>query len=138
MGKKMKILGIARLMCCVAAVVIQILPLGAVLRFGITAQDGTVSFSFENYSYFDITPFGYAMFNDMICAVLTAIASLLSLLRTVTRSRRQTPVTVLSAIALAMSLIPYIFGAYNIFTIIVSVLLAAVVALSVTMHCLRE
>ena len=138
MGKKMKILGIARLMCCVAAVVIQILPLGAVLRFGITAQDGTVSFSFENYSYFDITPFGYAMFNYMICAVLTAIASLLSLLRTVTRSRRQTPVTVLSAIALAMSLVPYIFGAYNIFTIIVSVLLAAVVALSVTMHCLRE
>ena len=138
MGKKMKILGIARLVCCVAAVVIQILPLGAVLRFGITAQDGTVSFSFENYSYFDITPFGYAMFNYMICAVLTAIASLLSFLRTVTRSRRQTPVTVLSAIALAMSLIPYIFGAYNIFTIIVSVLLAAVVALSVTMHCLRE
>ena len=138
MGKKMKILGIARLMCCVAAVVIQILPLGAVLRFGITAQDGTVSFSFENYSYFDITPFGYAMFNYMICAVFTAIASLLSLLRTVTRSRRQTPVTVLSAIALAMSLVPYIFGAYNIFTIIVSVLLAAVVALSVTMHCLRE
>ena len=138
MGKNMKILGIARLVCCVAAVVIQILPLGAVLRFGITAQDGTVSFSFENYSYFDITPFGYAMFNYMICAVLTAIASLLSLLRTVTRSRRQTPVTVLSAIALAMSLIPYIFGAYNIFTIIVSVLLAAVVALSVTMHCLRE
>ena len=138
MGKKMKILGIARLVCCVAAVVIQILPLGAVLRFGITAQDGTVSFSFENYSYFDITPFGYAMFNYMICAVLTAIASLLSLLRTVTRSRRQTPVTVLSGIALAMSLIPYISGAYNIFTIIVSVLLAAVVALSVTMHCLRE
>lgn len=138
MGKKMKILGIARLVCCVAAVVIQILPLGAVLRFGITAQDGTVSFSFENYSYFDITPFGYAMFNYMICAVFTAIASLLSLLRTVTRSRRQTSVTVLSAIALAMSLIPYIFGAYNIFTIIVSVLLAAVVALSVTMHCLRE
>ena len=138
MGKKMTILGIARLVCCVAAVVIQILPLGAVLRFGITAQDGTVSFSFENYSYFDITPFGYAMFNYMICAVLTAIASLLSLLRTVTRSRRQTPVTVLSAIALAMSLVPYIFGAYNIFTIIVSVLLAAVVALSVTMHCLRE
>ena len=138
MGKKMKILGIARLMCCVAAVVIQILPLGAVLRFGITAQDGTVSFSFENYSYFDITPFGYAMFNYMICAVFTAIASLLSIVRTVTKSRRQTPVTVLSAIALAMSLIPYIFGAYNIFTIIVSVLLAAVVALSVTMHCLRE
>ena len=138
MGKKMKILGIARLVCCVAAVVIQILPLGAVLRFGITAQDGTVAFSFENYSYFDITPFGYAMFNYMICAVLTAIASLLSIVRTVTKSRRQTPVTVLSAIALAMSLIPYIFGAYNIFTIIVSVLLAAVVALSVTMHCLRE
>ena len=138
MGKKMKILGIARLVCCVAAVVIQILPLGAVLRFGITAQDGTVSFSFENYSYFDITPFGHAMFNYMICAVFTAIASLLSIVRTVTKSRRQTPVTVLSAIALAMSLIPYIFGAYNIFTIIVSVLLAAVVALSVTMHCLRE
>lgn len=138
MGKKMKILGIARLVCCVAAVVIQILPLGAVLRFGITAQDGTVSFSFENYSYFDITPFGYAMFNYMICAVFTAIASLLSIVRTVTKSRRQTPVTVLSAIALAMSLIPYIFGAYNIFTIIVSVLLAAAVALSVTMHCLRE
>ena len=138
MGKKMKILGIARLVCCVAAVVIQILPLGAVLRFGITAQDGTVSFSFENYSYFDITPFGYAMFNYMICAVLTSIAALLSLMKVITLSRRQTPVTVLSAIALVMSLIPYIFGVFNIFTIIVSVLIAAVLALSVTMHCLHE
>ena len=138
MGKKMKILGIARLVCCVAAVVIQILPLGAVLRFGITAQDGTVSFSFKNYSYFDITPFGYAMFNYMICAVLTSIAALLSLMKVITLSRRQTPVTVLSAIALVMSLIPYIFGVFNIFTIIVSVLIAAVLALSVTMHCLHE
>ena len=50
MGKKMKILGIARLVCCVAAVVIQILPLGAVLRFGITAQDGTLSFRFRHYA----------------------------------------------------------------------------------------
>ena len=138
MGKKMKTLGSIRLVCCIAAVVIQILPLGAVLRFGVVSPDGVISFSFENYSYFDMTPFGYAMFNYMICAVFTAIASLLSIVRTVTKSRRQTPVTVLSAIALVMSLIPYIFGVFNIFTIIVSVLIAAVLALSVTMHCLHE
>lgn len=138
MGKKMKTLGSIRLVCCIAAVVIQILPLGAVLRFGVVSPDGVISFSFENYSYFDMTPFGYAMFNYMICAVLTSIAALLSLMKVITLSRRQTPVTVLSAIALVMSLIPYIFGVFNIFTIIVSVLIAAVLALSVTMHCLHE
>ena len=108
------------------------------LRFGVVSPDGVISFSFENYSYFDMTPFGYAMFNYMICAVLTSIAALLSLMKVITLSRRQTPVTVLSAIALVMSLIPYIFGVFNIFTIIVSVLIAAVLALSVTMHCLHE
>lgn len=134
----MKKLGVIRLFICLAAIITELLPLGAVLRFSIMAQDGTLSFSFENYSYFDMTPFGYAMFNYMICAVLTSIAALLSLMKVITLSRRQTPVTVLSAIALVMSLIPYIFGVFNIFTIIVSVLIAAVLALSVTMHCLHE
>lgn len=134
----MKKLGVARLIACIAAIITELLPLGAVMKFGLVSDSGLITFRFENYSYFDVTPFGYAMFNYMICAVLTAITAMLSLLWIFFGKKRQTPITVTSAIALVMSVVPYFFGTFNIFTVIISALIAAVLALSVIIQIKHE
>ncbi len=114
------------------------LPLGAVLKYGLMSDNGHLIFRFENYSYFDVTPFGYAMFHYMICAVTTTITAMLSLLWIFFGKKRQTPITVLSAIALAMSAVPYIIMTFNVFTVIISALLAAVLVISVVMQIKHE
>lgn len=134
----MKKLGVIRLFVCIAAIVMELLPLGAVLKYGLISESGRIAFTFESYSYFDVTPMGYAMFNYMICAVLTTITAMLSLLWIFFGKKRQTPITVLSAIALAMSLVPYIVMTFNVFTIIISVLLAAVLVISAVMQIKHE
>ena len=134
----MKKLGVIRLFICIAAIIMELLPLGAVLKYGLISNSGKVVFTFESYSYFDITPFGYAMFNYMICAVMTTITAMLSLLWIFFGKKRQTPVTVLSAIALTMSIVPYIVMTFNVFTIIISALLAAVLVISVIMQIKQE
>lgn len=134
----MKKLGVARLIVCIAAIIMELMPLGAVLKYGLISESGNLTFTFESYSYFDMTPFGYAMFNYMFCAVMTTITAMLSLLWIFFGKKRQTPITVLSAIALAMSLVPYIFMTFNVFTIVISALLAAVLIISVIMQIKHE
>lgn len=134
----MKKLGVARLIVCIAAIITELLPLGAVMKFGLVSDSGLITFRFENYSYFDVTPFGYAMFNYMICAVMTTITAMLSLLWIFFGKKRQTPITVLASIALVMSLVPYLTQAFNVFTVIISALIAAVLALSVIIQIKHE
>lgn len=134
----MKKLGVIRLFICIAAIITELLPLGAVLKCELMPNNGHLIFRFENYSYFDVTPFGYAMFHYMICAVTTTITAMLSLLWIFFGKKRQTPITVLSAIALAMSAVPYIIMTFNVFTVIISALLAAVLVISVVMQIKHE
>lgn len=54
----MKKLGVIRLFICLAAIITELLPLGAVLKYGLMSDNGHLIFRFENYSYFDVTPFG--------------------------------------------------------------------------------
>ena len=129
----MKKLGVIRLFICLAAIITELLPLGAVLKYGLMSDNGHLIFRFENYSYFDVTPFGYAMFHYM-----TTITAMLSLLWIFFGKKRQTPITVLSAIALAMSAVPYIIMTFNVFTVIISALLAAVLVISVVMQIKHE
>ena len=78
------------------------------------------------------------MFHYMICAMTTTITAMLSLLWIFFGKKRQTPITVLSAIALAMSAVPYIIMTFNVFTVIISALLAAVLVISVVMQIKHE
>ena len=60
------------------ALILEILPYGAVCNFMRPSADGTSVGRFrELYSYFDLTPFGYANFAPMITAVLTCVLVLL-------------------------------------------------------------
>ena len=63
---------------------------------------------------------------------------MLSLLWIFFGKKRQTPITVLASIALVMSLVPYLTQAFNVFTVIISALIAAVLALSVIIQIKHE
>ncbi len=61
--------------CPLAAVVLELLPFGAVLNFG--QPDGeTIR---QTYSYFSLTPFGYANFGPLITAVLSCVLLVLAI-----------------------------------------------------------
>lgn len=58
----------------ILTLILEILPYGAVLNFMLPSADGTSVGHFrEFYSYFDLTPFGYANFAPLITAVLSCI-----------------------------------------------------------------
>lgn len=46
----MKKLGVIRLFICIAAIIAELLPLGAVLKYGLMSDSGHLIFRFENYS----------------------------------------------------------------------------------------
>ena len=56
----------------VVAIVLEALPYGAVLNFADESQTYR-----ETFSYFSLTPYGYANFGLLIAAVLTCVALLL-------------------------------------------------------------
>lgn len=60
----------------VITLILEIIPYGAVLNFGRPAEDGSIGYFRETYSYFDMLPFGYANFAPMITGILTCVALL--------------------------------------------------------------
>ena len=68
--------------------ILEILPYGAVLNFARPATDGSIGHFRELYSYFDLTPFGYANFAPFITAVMTCIIFIMLLLYCITDKRR--------------------------------------------------
>ena len=94
------------LVLLVAALVMQILPYGAVLRF--PHPDGATTVS--TYSYFDITPYGYANFAPLFCGITTALWLLVSLISLILKRTWQTARTVIGYIAFILALLPVTQG----------------------------
>lgn len=63
------------LVCPVTSLILELLPWGAVLNFG--QPDGEPIR--QTYSYFSLTPFGYANFGPLITAVLSCVLLVLSI-----------------------------------------------------------
>ena len=60
-----------------AIIILEILPYGISLKFGHLATDDTVTYSYVNYSYFDITPFGLGVIFPIFIGIFSAISILL-------------------------------------------------------------
>lgn len=116
--KKLRFLSI---ICPAIALVCEILPYGAVLNF---ANPEGQPFR-ETFSYFDLTPFGYANFAPLITAVLTCIILILTVVFIIkpkkTAAKR---IATLSLIAFVISLMPLLFG-LSFFSIVGAVISAA-------------
>lgn len=69
-----------RLICLILPIItliLEILPYGAVCNFAAPAEDGSIGRFRELYSYFDLTPFGYANFAPLITAVISCVVFLI-------------------------------------------------------------
>ena len=86
-------------------IVLELLPLGAVCIFATSPTERVK----ETFSYFSLTPFGYANFAPLITAILTVAIFLLSLFA-LKKSGALKALFVLSIIAAVISLLPLVYG----------------------------
>ena len=112
------------IMLCLALVtlVLEILPYGAVCNFA--NPDGEPWR--RTYSYFDLTPFGYANFSPFIVALLTCIFVALIVISIATKKQMRMPILVISAITTILSMAPLLFGIsfFSIVGVLITITLA--------------
>ena len=91
----------------VAALILELLPYGAVCNF---ANPEGESFR-RTYSYFDMTPFGYANFAPLLTALLTCAVLLLLLLHAfLNKHPLLKTARLLLAVSVPLSLCPLLYG----------------------------
>lgn len=88
------------------ALVLEILPYGAVCNFANPEGEPWR----RTYSYFDLTPFGYANFAPFIVALLTCALIVLRVVSLVAKKEMKAPILAVSAIATVLSLAPLLYG----------------------------
>ena len=102
----MKKLKIFLLVSIIVSIILEALPYGAVCNFA--TPEKTIRTLF---SYFDLTPFGYANFGPFLTACLTCIMLLLAVLMLVsTKTLINNAAGIIAAIAIVTSLMPLMFG----------------------------
>ena len=89
----------------IITIILQILSCGAVLVFAPSPTERIR----ETFSYFNLTPFGYANFAPFITALLTCIILLLALI-SIKLEKMRKAVFWLSLAAAIISLLPLVFG----------------------------
>ena len=101
------------LLCLLTAFGLELTPWGAVLNFARPAEDGTIGTFRETFSYFSLTPFGYANFFPLMTGTLTAVLLLLALAQLLRpRPGRGNALFILDVLATALSVMPWVvFGA---------------------------
>ena len=91
----------------IAILVLELLPYGAVLNFA--NAEGEVLRS--TYSYFDLTPYGYANFGPFITAILTCILLVTSFVNLLVDSRKlRASIRIVSVVTLLISLAPLLIN----------------------------
>ena len=88
------------------ALVLEILPYGAICNFANPEGEPWR----RTYSYFDLTPFGYANFAPFIVALLTCVLIILIVVSLVSKKKMKAPILAVSAIATVLSLAPLLYG----------------------------
>ena len=88
------------------ALVLEILPYGAVCNFAL--DEGKILR--QTFSYFDLTPFGYANFAPFVVALLTCALTVMIVVSIVSKKPMRTPILTVSAIVTVLSLAPLLYG----------------------------
>ena len=121
---------IVMLIILIMIIVLEILPYGAVCNFA-NPNGNSVR---TTYSYFDLTPFGYANFGPFITGILTCALVVLCIICIMKNSKKLSKtISVISGVSVITSLLPLMYGfAYvSVIGIIISVLLLSLFLISV-------
>ena len=114
------------------ALVLEILPYGAVCNFANPEGEPWR----RTYSYFDLTPFGYANFAPFIVALLTCVLIILIVVSLVSKKKMKTPILAVSAIATVLSLAPLLYGIR--FFSVVGALISVTLAITTVIAFIKE
>ena len=107
--------------------VLELLPYGAVLHFGNPEGEPFRA----TFSYFDLTPYGYANFGPFITAILTCVLLVLSIINLLVETGKiKTIIKIVSLIAFVISLAPLLVNCYSVLGGAISVLLLLVFIIS--------
>ena len=121
----------------VTAVVLECLPYGAVLNFGIPDNSSGHAYFRETYSYFDSMTFGYGNFGPLLTAIMTCVLIILSIIYLfLGKDGLKKAVSVVSGIALVFSLMPLMFGIR--FFSVVGGVISAVLAVIFTVSLIKK
>lgn len=102
----MKKLKLSLLVSIIASIIFEALPYGAVCNFA--TPEKTIRTLF---SYFDLTPFGYANFGPFLTACLTCILLLLTVLMIISdKPVINKAATIISVASIMTSVMPLMFG----------------------------
>lgn len=107
----------------IAALILEILPYGAVCVFAADKGERIR----QTFSYFDLTPFGYANFGPFITAILTCTLVVLAIVYALKQSKGlNTAIMNVSGIATVTSLMPLLYGMdfFSVVGAVITVLLA--------------
>ncbi|MCC8098927.1 MAG: hypothetical protein LIO78_02530 [Clostridiales bacterium] len=110
----------------VAAVLLELLPYSAVLNFGVQAEDGSIETVRRTYSYFSLTPFGYALFGPLLTAILSCLLLAVGMLY-LWAGKGKSALKGLSVAAVLASLSPLLYGV-NYFSTLGAVISALLLA----------
>ncbi len=98
---------ISMLIVSIITIVLEALPYGAVLVF---VDDGVTEIK-RTFSYFDLTPYGYANFAPFVTAVLSCILCILCMLFLAVGNRKiGKAITVIAGSSTIISIIPLALG----------------------------
>ena len=108
----------------IIALILEILPYGAVCNFA--NPEGSPWR--KTFSYFDLTPFGYANFAPFLTAVTTCVVLVLLLVYLFTgKTKTITAAKILLYISVVLSLCPLLYG-INYFSIVGALISASLIA----------
>ncbi len=126
---KMKSRKFLCLIVIIAVVILELLPYGAVLNF---ANPDGEPFR-ETFSYFSLTPFGYANFAPFITAVFSVVILLHIIAAIICKAKNLWKgIRIESAIASVISLMPVLYGFeyYSVIGFVITILLVVLFYIS--------
>lgn len=103
----------------IMAIILEILPLGAAIRT-YTPSNGTNT---QVFSYFSLTPFGYANFTPLIVGILSCVILVLAAAGIFAKIPKRI-IGAVSILVTVLSVFPAFMGCYNLFSWIITMLLA--------------
>ncbi len=104
----------------IVAFIFELLPFGVTLHFA----EADASTIIRTYSYFSLTPWGYASFAPFFTACLTVLLLVITAIGCFTEKRSLfLTAAILYAIAVPISLMPFLDNSFSWITAIVSLLL---------------
>lgn len=101
----------------ILVIILEILPYGVILKFGVQLEDGSIGTVRDTFSYFSMTPFGYGKFSPLVTAILSCVLLIFTFIYTLTQ-RCAIGIKAVSVMVFIVSLLPLMFNIGSSFSVL--------------------